>query len=149
MSSRASSRPFAGARFLVAALAVAAFAGRTAPARAAWSVDGNPLTLAGGHQSIPLAAPDAQGGAYVVWLDYRSGNADLYAQHISATSALVAGWPSNGLAVCTLPSVQHDPAIASDGAGGACVVWTDARNGSQDIFALRLVSGGVAPGWPA
>ena len=37
-----------------------------------------------------------------------------------------------------------------DGAGGLYVAWADVRDGSGDIFLLRVTnSGAVAPGWPA
>lgn len=149
MHGRVPSRAPRRARLLVLALAATLVAGRSTPALAAWSVNGNPLTLATGMQDIPLAAPDGQGGAYVVWLDSRAGNVDLYAQHVSATGAIAPGWPADGLALCTHASTQNDPAIASDGVGGAYLVWADPRTGSSDIYALRLVSGGLAPGWPA
>ncbi len=137
------------ARRILFVLAALALAGRPAPAHAAWTADGIPLTLAALNQSIPLAAPDGQGGAYVVWLDYRAGNADLFAQHVTAAGAIVAGWPADGLALCTHAAVQRDPQIAADGAGGAVVVWADLRGPASDIYAMRLVSGGLAAGWPA
>jgi hypothetical protein len=133
---------------LLAAVLAALVAAPTAHA-AGWVVDGVALTLDPAEQTAPLAASDGEGGAYVVWLDARSGNADLYAQHVTSAGNLTGGWPANGLAVCTDPTTQQTPAICADGAGGAYVVWMDTRNGTADIFALRLVSAGVAPGWPA
>src|SRR5204863_625496 len=90
------------ARVLAFAALTLAFA--HAPALAAWQANGNPLSLAANVQSAPVAAPDGQGGAYVVWLDTRAGNADLYAQHVTANGTLVGGWAADGIAVCTDPS---------------------------------------------
>ena len=147
MPSRAPRR--AQLRSFVSLLLVAAAPFAATPALAAWAPNGNALSLAAGYQLKPLAAADGQGGAYVVWLDQRSGNNDLYAQHINAAGAIVSGWPANGLALCTQAANQSDPQIASDGLGGAYVVWADLRGGTgtPDIYAIRVTAGGIAAGW--
>jgi len=136
-------------RSLVSLLVVAAAPFAATPAFAAWALNGNPLSLAAGYQLKPLAASDGQGGAYVVWVDQRNGNSDLYAQHVSAAGAIVSGWPLNGLALCTQAANQSDPQITSDGLGGAYVVWADQRSGvgTPDIYAIRVTAGGIASGW--
>lgn len=136
-------------RRILLAGALVALAGSSLPARAAWVPNGIPLSTAANVQSVPLGAPDGQGGAYVVWFDTRSGNTDLYAQHVTFGGALVAGWPADGLAVCNDASTQGRPRIASDGQGNAYVTWSDPRGGSPDIYVQKLVAGGIAPGWPA
>src|SRR5258705_8475289 len=134
---------------LLLASTLVALAGSTLPARAAWVPNGIALSAAANVQSVPLAAPDGQGGAYVVWFDTRSGNTDLYAQHVTFGGAIVAGWLVDGLTVCNDPSTQGRPRIASDGQGNAYVTWSDPRGGSPDIYLQKLVAGGIAPGWPA
>jgi hypothetical protein len=136
-------------RARVLAFAALALAFVHAPALAAWQANGNPLSLAANVQSAPVAAPDGQGGAYVVWLDTRAGNADLYAQHVTANGTLVGGWAADGIAVCTDPSAAGAPHIAADGLGNAYVAWNDPRSGFFDIYLLKLAPGGVAAGWPA
>src|SRR5689334_8708162 len=131
------------------ALAALALAFTHAPSRAAWNVNGNALSLAANVQSAPVAAPDGQGGAYVVWLDTRSGNADLYAQHVTLNGTLAAGWAADGNAVCNDASTQGPPRIAADGSGNAYVTWHDPRSGNFDIYVQKLATGGVAAGWPA
>lgn len=49
-----------------------------------WGADGAVLTNADGDQSAPVIVADGAGGAVSVWEDYRNGEADLYAQGISA-----------------------------------------------------------------
>ena len=120
-----------------------------APARAAWQANGNALSLAANVQSAPVAAPDGQGGAYVVWLDTRAGNTDLYAQHVTASGTLAGGWAADGNAVCTDASAAGPPRIAADGLGNAYVTWNDPRSGVFDIYLQKLAPGGVAAGWPA
>jgi hypothetical protein len=133
---------------LSALVLAVALAQRPAPACAAWSVNGNALSLAPQVQSAPQAASDGHGGAYVVWLDNRAGNTDLYAQHVTSSGTIAGGWAADGNAVCADPSTQGPPRIVADGQGNAYVAWHDSR-GSFDVFVQKLLPGGVAPGWPA
>jgi hypothetical protein len=56
----------------------------------------------------------------------------------------------DGVALCTAANDQQHPTIAADGAGGGIVAWQDARDGSNDIYARRVLAGGglvaVEPG---
>jgi hypothetical protein len=55
----------------------------------------------------------------------------------------VTQWSAAGLAVCTAAGNQYAPAIVSDGAGGAVVVWQDDRAFPIDeIFMARIGAGG-------
>ena len=98
------------------------YAQRLAPdGSASWSADGAIVCDASGDQLYPDVATDQQGGAYVVWMDRRSGD-DIYAQHIASNGA--RSWPQE-LAICALPERQIAPKVASAGNGGAAVVWQD------------------------
>jgi hypothetical protein len=56
-----------------------------------------------------------------------------------------ADWVSDGIAVCTMPNTQDTPAIASDNAGGAIIVWRDLRASvNTDIYAQRVDADGAA-----
>jgi flagellar hook capping protein FlgD len=60
-----------------------------------------------------------------------------------------AQWTEGGAPVCTAASNQFTPVGVPDGAGGALVAWYDYRNGTPDIYALRvLASGSPDPAWP-
>src|SRR5262249_59389488 len=50
--------------------------------------------------------------------------------------------------VCTATGSQADPAMISDGAGGAIIAWDDNRAGDFDIYVQRLNSAG-GPQWIA
>ena len=68
---------------------------------------------------------------------------DIYAQRINSAGAVQ--WPVNGTAICTASDDQEYPAIASDGAGGAIVTWSDFRRydfTSLDIYAQRVNAAG-------
>lgn len=115
-----------------------------------WPLDGAPVTRAPGQQSVPVIVADGAGGALVVWDDYRDyllTDFDVYAQHLTASGAVAAGWPRDGLPVCVLEGAQGLPRALPDGAGGVIMVWIDERGG---LYGQRLHGDGtVAAGWDA
>jgi hypothetical protein len=113
-----------------------------------WTPNGVALCLAASFQGTIRLVSDGAGGAIASWRDLRSGsNYDIYAQRLSAGGA--AQWAPNGIALCTIANDQLDPAIASDGAGGAIVTWSDFRSASTlDIYAQRINASGT-PLWTA
>ena len=118
-----------------------------------WPANGAALCTAVGVQDGLVIATDGAGGAYVAWTDSRlgAGEIDIFAQHVLASGATDARWPTNGLDVCTAPGRQEFPAIVSDGAGGAIIAWDDLRSAAtgSDVFAQHVLSAGVVdPAWP-
>jgi len=92
-------------------------------------------------QDLPVAAADGDGGAIVVWRDYRNGNDDIYAQRVGAAG--------NRLWAVDLrvnsdsgTAAQYFPAAMVDGSGNAMVVWQDSRGANGDIYAQRLGGAG-------
>jgi hypothetical protein len=114
-----------------------------ASGNALWSPNGVSICGATQDQGHPALIPDGTGGAFIVWEDYRNGSgADIYAQRINADGAVL--WVANGIPICTATADQVYPAIAPDGAGGAIIVWQDARSGgNDDIYAQRVNAAGV------
>ncbi len=113
-----------------------------------WTTDGIALCGAASDQLTPRLVADGAGGAVLVWDDYRSMNADVYAQRVNASG--VALWPADGVALCTDAAEQYSAAPIADGAGGAIVPWQDYRGGSGDLYAQRVTAtGAIASGWPA
>jgi hypothetical protein len=106
-----------------------------------WTNNGVVICNEDGDQEEPLIVSDGNGGAIIIWLDYRNANADIFAQKISSEG--VVQWTTDGVAICTHSSVQYYPQIISDGDGGAIITWYDDRNGEEDIFAQKISSGGV------
>jgi len=107
-----------------------------------WTANGVALCTATNDQRNPTIAPDGSGGAVATWEDLRSGNADIYAQRVSAAGAVQ--WTANGVALCTATDDQYRPTIVSDGSGGAIITWMDGRNGTYDIYAQRVSAAGAA-----
>lgn len=84
---------------------------------------------------------DEQGGAIIVWTDYRYGNtADIYAQRINANGSTL--WGSDGIFLSAPADGIHnsDPIAAPDGFGGAVVTWSVDPNGLE---AQRIRSDGI------
>lgn len=110
---------------------------------AQWTANGVAICTATGQQASPVIASDGSGGAILTWADARSGTNDIYAQRVNSSGA--PQWTGNGTGVCVVSGSQADPAIVSDGAGGAIIAWDDNRAaGSFDIYAQRLNSAGGA-----
>jgi len=116
--------------------------------------DGNPLWGTGGiavcvqplTQATVSVVPDDAGGAYIVWLDDRSGNTDIYAQRVQSDGSMA--WQANGMPVCTVVNSQDQLAVATEGAF-VLIGWRDSRSigtSGYDIYAQRL-NGSGNPMW--
>jgi hypothetical protein len=123
------------------------------PALAQWSSDPSQnlaVCTAGGQQTLPQIVSDGgspaggRPGTIIVWYDGRPGAPGIYAQRLDPSG--FAQWTANGVAVTTAAAAWN-PAIASDGASGVIVAWTDYRSGSSyGIFAQRIGHDG-SPLW--
>jgi hypothetical protein len=126
------------------------------PTVLAWQTGGVPVTSSLGVQAQPSVAPDAGGGAIVVWSDYRNFSntyTDIYANRLDGNGDFPTGWSANGLAVAVIDSFQISPAVVPDGAGGAFVAFTEIWTGQpflHDVIVQRITGdGAIASGWPA
>ena len=110
-----------------------------------WGDYGVVAVTAEGRQEDPQLVTDGDGGAYIIWMDYRDetdAEGDIYAQHVLSSGTL--GWDPAGLALVDQPGQQSSPNICSDGQGGAYVIWKDnAASSYGDIYATHLSSEGV------
>lgn len=63
-----------------------------------------------------------------------------------------AAWPPLGRSLCEGCTGSYFHRLATDGAGGVYVLWTDYRNyaaNEEDVYLQRvLATGDIAPGWP-
>ncbi|MFX1296776.1 MAG: hypothetical protein ACFFD2_18210, partial [Promethearchaeota archaeon] len=102
------------------------------------------------HREIALASqtnsplkicPDGTGGAIIAWADLKDGYPNLY-QHIYIQRITKNGtklWDTtypNVVNVWGVSDPTTGPQIASDGAGGAFIVWDDSRGmtGKSDLY---------------
>ena len=84
-------------------------------------------------------AVDSAGNAYAVWTDNRNGNEDIYFAYRPAGG----NWDPNVQVNDDVTSYnQTSPSIAVDSSENAYAVWTDRRNGNEDIFFAFRPAGG-------
>lgn len=107
-----------------------------------WLTNGIPVCIASGNQNYPMIVSDSAGGAMLAWWDMRSGESDIYAQHIDLSGNSL--WIKDGLAICAESGIQNYVSIGSDGAGGAIMAWDDNRSSTFDIYAQRIDPKGLA-----
>ncbi len=107
-----------------------------------WAVDGVAICTATDDQYSPRLISDGSGGAIITWEDYRSGDADVYAQRVDTSSTVQ--WAADGVAICTETGDQRAQQLISDGSAGAIITWADLRSGTyNDIYAQRVDSSGA------
>ncbi|MCK5147120.1 T9SS type A sorting domain-containing protein [bacterium] len=108
---------------------------------AAWTVDGIPVTSAGGSQLAVQMATDSQNDLYFSWTDNRT-HYDIYAQKMNAAGEIL--WPLDGLAINTEAQYQYSPVLVADGSGGVWICWNDNRSGSDiNIFYQHVANNGT------
>jgi FlgD Ig-like domain len=109
-------------------------------------LDGLAICTDTSDQSAPVIVSDGAGGAILVWSDQRSGAAtpDIYAQRVNAGGD--PQWTLNGIQVTDNSGADIQPAVISDGAGGAIIAW---QNGALNgiIYAQRIDATGSRL-WP-
>lgn len=96
----------------------------------------------------PVAIPTGDGGAIVAWSGGRDPDVvvNIFAQRVGPNGE--RRWGDAGKPVCPMRGAQTEPAMVRDGAGGAILVWRDARSGAPtDLYAQRIDSTGVVQ-WP-
>ncbi|HTP79120.1 MAG TPA: T9SS type A sorting domain-containing protein [Bacteroidota bacterium] len=91
----------------------------------------------------PQIISDGSGGAIIAWLDDPSGDGahpDIFAQRVDSAGEALWDWVDWPI---TWAGDAQAPTLASDGAGGAIVTWSDSRSDVGDIYAQRVNSGGI------
>ncbi len=109
-----------------------------------WPANGIALCDTADNKNYAEMVPDGTGGAIIIWTDRRdpATEHDIYAQRIEGNGTRM--WSGDGVAICDTLDEQRYPSIASDGAGGAIIVWQDQRSGHINIYAQRIDGGGTA-----
>ena len=106
------------------ALALAASLSMTAAAQ--WRMCGTAVaqTRTAQVQTLPKISADGHGGAYVVWMEWRTQDADIYAQHITSNGVLTWGMYGAQVSIGDGTWGQAWPEIlADDNDGGVFVAW--------------------------
>ncbi|RKZ12083.1 hypothetical protein DRQ53_15270, partial [bacterium] len=80
-----------------------------------WS-SGAVVCGAPGVQGVPRIATDENAGAFLVWLDGRNNDFDIYAQLLNGLGT--AQWVPDGIPICAEAGLKYSPVVASDRSGG-------------------------------
>ena len=90
------------------------------------------------YQLHPDLVGDGAGGAIVAWSDERDHgmDEDIYAQRVGPDGNPL--WPLSGVAIARGPATQNHMRLASDGAGGALIVWPNSWHSDMDLYAQRI-----------
>lgn len=109
----------------------------------AWSSSGVAVCTEANSQWNVQMVSDGTAGAILTWQDRRISSIDrIYAQRIDSGGS--TRWTTNGIQLSFSNGTQYYPKIASDGNGGAVIVWQDNRRGDDfDIYAQRVNSEGA------
>jgi len=106
-----------------------------------WSAGGIPICRAAVQPRNVKIATDGAGGVILVWEDDRVPTEQrIYAQRVNAAGDTL--WPADGKLICDAPLQHSQPAIVSDGAGGAIVVWRLHSGSVSDVHAQRIDANG-------
>lgn len=107
-----------------------------------WGEKGIAVTTAYGRQEDPLLVGDDNGGAFIVWIDYRNEpdtKGDVYAQHVLSDGSLV--WSLEGQPIVVKDGAQRSPNMCKDGNGGAYIIWKDFTLGQYEhVYATHISS---------
>lgn len=102
-----------------------------------WAETGLGICTANGWQRNPKITMDAADGLIVAWEDIRVGtNPAIYAARLTVEGQLP--WQANGVLISSASSGQTIGGIASDGNGGAYIVYWNRKGGSYDIYVQRV-----------
>lgn len=104
-----------------------------------WGANGLGACVAPGSQVRPAVATDGAKGAIITFEDQSGTESSIGAQHVGEAGTLL--WPAQGLPLAVAPGYKQVPRIVTDGAGGAIVVWEDARNSASfgwDLYGQQV-----------
>src|SRR3989339_25110 len=101
-------------------------------------------TIANIAHAYPSIAMDGTGNFVIAWMDYRSGNNDIYYQRYNSIGiAQGVNAKANDDAGT---AYQEYPSITMDGSGNFIIAWEDFRNGNWNIYYQRYNSIGITQG---
>ena len=89
----------------------------------------------------------SDGGAFVIWIDKRNNNDDIYMEIITPENPdgifdANMGFHFDGTPVTEAPSTQGSARLTADGLGGAYIVWDDLQNADYNLYIQHYNSNG-------
>jgi hypothetical protein len=101
-----------------------------------WTSNGEAVCTASDNQYPNSIVTDEDGGAIIIWDDFRDGNCDVYAQRMNRNG--VSWWAANGSAIAYTGAEEVIFDAIPDGVGGAILCFTNDASGDEDIYMNRL-----------
>ena len=93
-------------------------------------------------------APDGAEGALFAWQDHRGGYWQIYGQRVRPDGTLALGWTPNGNQMAPVLTLQFDPQVIADGAGGLYAFWEQNPSGYSEVAGQHLLANGqLDPAW--
>jgi hypothetical protein len=107
------------------------------------------LCAESGNQSFPFLVSDGAGGAIVFWVDYRTGDADIYAQRLSSDGTLL--WNHNGKPIASGTGDQTylysyyklEGFVADAPSQGAYLAYSNNADGDRDVYVQKIDGNGL------
>ena len=92
---------------------------------ALWTDGGIEVVTEPGRQEDPILISDDNGGAYIIWADYKDepSYGDIYIQHIDSDGNRT--FADSGIGLATNDYLQSAPNACKDGSGGVYVIWNN------------------------
>lgn len=79
---------------------------------------------------------DGTNGAIITWLEWNGNTGKIFTQRVDSDGDTL--WKFSGHPVCSYRWMARMD-VVSDGAGGAVVIWVDARDGSSNSICASLI----------
>lgn len=92
-----------------------------------WGVNGKPFANYEGLQTAPTLAPDGDGGAFIAWMDNRSGKSNIFVQHINHYG--IYEWEYGGRVLAPSDYNQRTPQLLVNFQHDVYLIWEDGRQG--------------------
>jgi hypothetical protein len=96
--------------------------------------------VGGTIQDLSSIAVSDVGDIYVVWMDKRNGDDDIY--FANSTDGGNTFSPNKKVNDDAGSAFQLEPSITVDNVGNIYIAWTDTRNGDSDIYFVNSTDGG-------
>ena len=111
---------------------------------ALWSDGGIEVVTEPGRQEDPILISDDNGGAYIIWADYKDepSYGDIYIQHIDSDG--IRTFADSGIGLATNDYLQSAPNACKDGSGGVYVIWNNKETTTfGEIYGTHVSSNGT------
>lgn len=104
----------------------------------------NSVCNVAGDQYASSVVPDAEGGAFLSWTDFRPGPTgnNIFAQRVDPSGSPM--WAAGGLQISATGYGNNGMNAVTDGFGGLVVLWNDYDGAYRQVHADHRSAGGVS-----